>query len=117
MVIKAQMSSSLARYFEDARQISWSPKLPFSQNTGTFQTHSSHLEEVCMYIQTKVIPIAYYDIEFAVSRARDLLTETCRRQIDLLSRSVAINASGIVNFYQDFIYLRNFIREQQQTMQ
>lgn len=65
-----------------------------------------------MYIQTKVIPIAYYDIEFACSRAKDLLIETCKRQINLLSRAPAINTAGLVNFLQDYIYLRNFIREQ-----
>ena len=64
-----------------------------------------------MYIQTKVIPISYYDIEFACARAKDMLTEICQRQINLLARASAINISGIINFYQDFIYLRNFIRE------
>ena len=29
-IMKAQMSSTLARNFEDARQVSWAPKLPFS---------------------------------------------------------------------------------------
>lgn len=64
-----------------------------------------------MYIQTKVIPIAYFDIELACLRAKDMLKEVCWRQIDLMARAPVINTSGIINFYQDYIYLRKFIRE------
>jgi len=56
--------------------VSWAPKLPFQKQT--FQAHNVHIEQVAMYIQTKVIPIAYYDIEFAVSRAKHLFTETSK---------------------------------------
>ena len=65
-----------------------------------------------MYIQTKVIPIAYYDIEFACARVKSLLLETCKSQIKLLARAQSVNTAGIINFYQDYIYLRNFVREQ-----
>ena len=52
-----------------------------------------------MYIRSKVIPISYYDIEFACARTKDLLIETAKRQVDLLARAQAINTCGIINFY------------------
>jgi len=112
MAIKSKMNTYLTNAFKEARSISWAPKLPYCPASGAFQLHNIHLEQITMYMATKVIPIAYYDIEFAIARVKHLMTETCKLQIDLLARAPSINLSGIINFYLDYVFLRNFIREQ-----
>lgn len=84
---------------------------------ATLQTHNSHIDGITMYIRTKVVPIAYFDIDFTCARAKELFLQTSKKQIDLLARAPSINTAGIINFYLDFVFLRDFIREQQQLMQ
>lgn len=73
MAITSKMNAQLVSIFNYARTVSWAPKLPYCPQSGAYEIHNSHIEQVTMYIQTKVIPIAYYDTEFTVARAKHLL--------------------------------------------
>jgi hypothetical protein len=45
--------------------------------------------------------------------SRFLVTRTVRLQIENLSKAPKINTAGLIDFYQDYIFLRDYIREEQ----
>ena len=57
--------------------------------------------------------MASYLPDLASRSARFLTNRAVRLQIESLAKAPKINAAGLIDFYQDYIFLRDYIREEQ----
>lgn len=74
-----------------------------------------YCEEFTMFLFINVIPLGAYTPELTDRCIKSLIARVARTQLNSIAAAPKVNTAGLINLYQDFIFIRNWIREQQQS--
>jgi len=96
----------------------WAPKVPmclkFKGAPQSEEICHAYAFEFTTFLGFEVVPLASFLPELANKNARALLEHAAQLLIESVAGASKINTAGLIDLYQDYIFLRDYIREEQQ---